>query len=161
MNTTEKPAGQNPWPIAIVALFVVFITFLVAFIVFAARQKVDLVSRDYYAEEIRFQQQMDRLKRTRPISAEIVVAYDPNRQSITLRLPEAQARRPVAGRIHLYRPSDSSLDRNVGLAVDSEGIQHVDARKLRSGLWKVRVEWRVDGEDFYFDQPIIVASRQS
>src|ERR1043166_2848691 len=46
--------GRNPWPTAIIGYFVVFISFLIGFVAFASRQKVDLVQKDYYAEEILF-----------------------------------------------------------------------------------------------------------
>jgi hypothetical protein len=150
---------RNPWPIVIISYFVVFITFIVVFVIFAARQRTDLVRQDYYDEEIRFQQQIDRVSRTRPISAEVGVTYDSSRQLITITLPVAQANRQPAGKILLYRPSDARLDRNIRLAVDEKGSQLVDTKKLRAGLWKVRVEWSVDGHEFFFDKSIVVNFR--
>jgi len=140
------------------AFFALFIMFIVAFIVFATRQKIDLVRHDYYEEEVRFQQQLDRLTRTRPVHAEVAVAYDAGHQQITLTLPAAHAHRPATGQIHFYRPSDAGLDRDIELAVNFDGIQEVDAQKLRAGLWKVRVFWNVDGQEYFFDQPIVVGA---
>jgi hypothetical protein len=42
--------------------------------------------------------------------------------------------------------------------VNFDGIQEVDAQKLRAGLWKVRVFWNVDGQEYFFDQPIVVGA---
>ena len=53
-------------------------------------------------------------------------------------------------------PSDARLDQNIRLAVDQKGSQLVDTKKLRPGLWKVRVEWSVNGEEFFFDKSIVV-----
>ena len=67
-STPPAPAGRNPWPIAIVSYFIIFIAFIAWFITFAMRQKMDLVRDDYYDQEIRFQQQIDRVQRTQSIS---------------------------------------------------------------------------------------------
>ncbi|HYU45851.1 MAG TPA: FixH family protein [Terriglobales bacterium] len=154
MNQTIK--SPNPWPIAIIAFFVIAITGIVAFVVFATRNKMELVRHDYYDEEIRYQQQLDRLSRTRPLNAQVTVAYNPARHQIRIKLPSEHAQRPTSGRIHFYRPSDASLDRDFELAVNADGVQDVDTKKLRAGLWKVRVYWKVNNEEYFFDQSVVV-----
>lgn len=149
----QKP--RNPWPIAIAAYFVVFITFLVSFIVFATRHHVDLVRADYYEEELRFQQRLDQVQRTREAGGPLSVAYDAARQCITLALPSSGTAQ-VSGNIHLYRPSDARLDQQWPLGLDATGTQRLDASKLERGLWKVRVEWSLDGKDYYLDQKVVV-----
>jgi len=41
--------------------------------------------------------------------------------------------------------------------LNAAGIQRLDAKELRDGLWKVRVNWNVGGKDYFVDQPVIVA----
>jgi nitrogen fixation protein FixH len=159
MNTTEQPPSRNPWPIAIVAYFVLFIAFIAGFTVFATRQKIDLVSQDYYDKEIHFQDQIDRLNRTRPLAAQVAVDYSRARQQVSVTLPAGHSHRQVSGRIRLYRPSDAGIDQTIPLAVNDDGIQIVDVSRLRDGLWKVRVQWAVDGEEYCVDQPLVVSSQ--
>lgn len=156
-NSRTRP---NPWPLAIMAFFALFITGIVVFIVFATRNKMELVRPDYYEQEIRFQQQIDREDRTRRLSAEAAIVYDSVRGEITIVLPSSHAGQSVSGRIEFYRPSEASLDRGLQLAVNSAGIQRVDAKPFQAGLWKVRVFWTVDNEEFYFDRAIVVGSNQ-
>jgi hypothetical protein len=150
--------SRNPWPIAIVAYFVLFSSFTVALIVFATGQRVDLVRNDYYEEEIRYQTQLERIQRTQQNGQAAAVAYDPGEQCIMVRLPAAHALQ-TSGRIHLYRPSDAALDEDVALALNGDGTQRVDAKRLRAGLWKVRVLWELDGKEYYSDQPVVVRSQ--
>jgi nitrogen fixation protein FixH len=153
MTPPRQP--RNPWPIAITGVFILFFSGLVAFIVFATTHQVDLVRPDYYEQELQFQHQFERLKRTQQLSQPVTVAYDSSQQCIQIRLPPAQPGR-ISGRISLYRPSDARLDQELPLAVQADGAQRVDARKLRGGLWKVRLRWTVDGEEYYFDQPVVI-----
>jgi nitrogen fixation protein FixH len=161
-GTTETKRGQgskngrNPWPIFLVAYFAVFITFIVVFIIFASRQKVDLVSHDYYENEVRYQGQIDRVNRTQALSSSAEVTYNAAQKSLTVALPAEHARQAAAGSIHFYRPSDAGLDQDVQLAVNADGVQQWDAKSLKAGLWKVRVEWTVAGKDFQVDKLIVI-----
>lgn len=147
---------RSPWPIAIATFFALAISFLIAFIVFAVRQREDLVSPDYYEREIRYQSQLDSINRSRSMAANPVVTFEPGQQVIVITLPIGQTR-GATGNIQLYRPSDARLDRVVPLALDPAGRQRLDARQLRDGLWKIRVQWSAAGQAYFVDQPVIVA----
>jgi nitrogen fixation protein FixH len=147
--------SRNPWPIAISGFFVIAILFIATFIAFAMRQREDLVSADYYEREVRYQSQLDSLNRSQALAAQAVVTFELAQQVIVITLPIGQTR-GATGSIQLYRPSDARLDREVPLALNAEGIQRLDARELRDGLWKVRVKWNVGGKGYFVDQPVIV-----
>lgn len=160
--TTPSPASVpppawNPWPTALVAYFIVFIGCLIAYTTWAVRQNVDLVRADYYEQEIRYQQQIDRLGRTREFARDVAATYDAAQSVINISLPPFHAT-DATGIIHLYRPADSRLDRELKLALDPQGRQRVDARALAPGLWKARVQWNVNGQEYFFDRTLIIGS---
>jgi len=150
--------NQNPWPVAIIAYFILFISAMVTWIVYASHQKLDLVSKDYYEQEIQFQKQVDRLNNTAQFRHDVAIRYDLAAQTITLKLPPGHAKEAVLGRIHLYRPSDASLDEVTALAVDISGAQTVNVSKLQPGFWKVQLYWRVKDQEYYFNQPLTIGS---
>ena len=152
----SKPT-RNPWPISIAAFFAIAITFIVCFIAWAVRQREDLVSADYYEREVRFQSQLDSMNRSQAVATKTVVTFEPAGQTIIITLPEAQTP-GVTGSIHLYRPSDARLDQELPLALATDGTQRLDTKKLADGLWKVRVKWNANGQDYFLDQPVIVTS---
>ena len=149
-----KPT-RSLWPYAIIGFFALAIIYLVVFIGWTMRQREDLVAENYYESEIRYQEQIERLKHALPFEGAPVVTYDVTKQSIVIALPNAQSG-AATGRVHLYRPSDARLDRELPLAVDQQGMQTLDARRLLSGLWKVRVHWTIAGKDYYCDRSVIV-----
>jgi nitrogen fixation protein FixH len=148
---------RSLWPIAIMAFFAVAITFFVGFVFWAIRQRNDLVTADYYEREVRYQTQLDSLNRSQSFAAQTVVTFAPGSREILITLPPEQTQ-GATGTIQLYRPSDARLDRDVPLALNADGVQRLDARELRTGLWKVRVQWTVSGADYFLDQPVIVTS---
>ncbi len=48
------------------------------------------------------------------------------------------------------------LDFHVALSVNERGVQSIAANTLRGGLWKVRAKWKALGQDYFFEQLIVV-----
>jgi len=152
----NQPKGsRSPWPIAITSFFILFFAGLVSFIIYASTQPVDLVRADYYEEEIRYQDQLDRVKRTGEIGLPVQITFDAPERCIWVQLPPTHATAST-GSIHLYRPSDSRLDQILPLHADAQGRQRLDTRLLRSGLWKVRLTWTMSGQEFYADKTVVL-----
>ena len=155
-----KPAThpRSWWPFGLIAFFAVFIGWLGTFAVIAVRNSMDLVRPDYYEQEVRYQEQIDRENRTARLSAAVQISYDAAAGNVALQLSAAQAARWPAGTVKFYRPSDASLDREIPLAVNAFGHQVVDTTQLRRGNWKLRVTWRVAGEEFFSEQSIVLTN---
>lgn len=154
----KKLAIQNPWPVGLIIFFIIFIGYIVGYVVFASMQRMDLVRADYYDQEIRFQQQIDRVQRTAPILSAAAVRYDFKSGLVTVSLPPGVQNSEVTGTISFYRPSDASLDHDVQLAPDESGAQTVSVQSLRTGLWRVRLQWKNAKQDYYFEKRVIIGS---
>jgi nitrogen fixation protein FixH len=146
---------RNPWPYGIIATFVIFISGTIGLIVMASTQKVDLVSKNYYEQEIKYQTRMDDLDRTKPLGA--TAAYDVAGRRIVISLPAAHAGKNVAGTIQFYRPSAAGMDQQIKLEPDANGVQTFDAANLQQGLWKIRVAWNIAGQEYFLDQKIVIS----
>lgn len=156
MNSTPKKPSRNPWPYAIVAWFIIFGSSLAAWVVFVQGQAIDLVRKDYYEQEVRYQGRLDRMNRTAALRNEVNITYHAARRAVTLTLPAGHITPRPTGTIHFYRPSDARLDFETALSVDSQGTQTIAADTLRGGLWKVKVEWTAASQDYFYEQVIVV-----
>ena len=150
----ETKQTRSLWPRAIAAYFIFAILGLAVFIGWAARQNVDLVRKDYYAEELQFQQRLNQIQQTQQLNWKPEISYDPQREVVIVSLLHQAA--VVAGNVQFYRPSDARLDKNVTLILDVQGTQQIDAHKLQPGLWKVRVTWRSDAKEFFSEETIVI-----
>src|SRR3954469_14155038 len=72
----KMKSKKSLWPVGIVAAFVVFICGTISLVVFACSQKQDLVSSDYYEQEIRFQGQLEKVERAYRSAQPASIAYD-------------------------------------------------------------------------------------
>lgn len=158
--TSPRPS-RNPWPFALIGVFGFFILATAGLVTLAVSQRMDLVTPDYYAQEMTHQAQMDRVVRARGLPAPVTVTYDASRQAIQVTLPAAHGRLESTGRIQLYRPSAAGEDRRIVLRVDDAGRQTVDAQGLSAGLWRVRITWAVAAQEYFHEQPLVIPGRTS
>jgi len=152
MNTESR--RFNPWPYAIIGVFVVFIAGTAGLIVMATSNRMELVSADYYEQEVRYQHQMESAKRTQALGGKASVALDAGRRQIVIAVPAEHVGKLADGSVQLYRPSAAGLDRRLGLELNAEGRQLVEVSTMPRGLWKVRVQWKVGAEDFLLDESV-------
>ena len=142
---------RNPWPYAIVIYFALFITAMATWICFAVRNDHELVRKDYYEQELQFQSELDRTQRARTV--EVHVSYDASKSAIIVQLPLNTA----SGSIYFYRPAQATLDKQIPLVLE-HGIQTIDVRNFAAGLWKVRLSWNTDGNNFQHDATVVLGS---
>ncbi|OQB92790.1 MAG: FixH [Verrucomicrobia bacterium ADurb.Bin118] len=160
MNPARPVSRRNPWPLGIGIFLVLFAVFTLGLVFLSVRNDMELVSTDYYDREIRYQEEIHRQQRTQALPETVAAIYDAAQNTLTITLPAAHAHRAVSGEIHLYRPAGAASDRRIALQPDAQGRQTLDTRELSAGLWRLRVHWRVDGEDFAFDEKLVIGARQ-
>ena len=163
MNTCNNSTTShwNPWPVSIIAFFTVAILGCVTFVTFCSQHPADLISPNYYEDEVRYQAQIDRMKLTQQQAAGASVSYDAATKHIKLSLGSDKSGSKASGQILLYRPSALNQDRQLKLNLNTQGEQIVDGASLLPGLWRVRVSWAVDQKQYFIDQQIVVPSKAS
>jgi hypothetical protein len=142
------------WGWKIVLVYAVFVVMTLSMVVYFMGHKVDLVAEDYYKQEIEYQDQIDKIANTQALQTPIALEFSANRQTISLHFPSTQLQSDLVGRIQFYRPSDSSMDRMLDLAIDQEGKQLIGVEGFAGGLWRVKISWTVGGKAYY-DEKVI------
>lgn len=160
MSASSKPRF-NPWPYSIIGFFALVVVAAVVWVGFCIGHSTDLVAADYYEQEVEYQKQMDRMERVQELSGRASVSYRAEDGFIRIQLPPEHSISDPAGLIHLYRPSQASLDQTLPLQVTVAGKQQVDARALTPGLWDVRVQWTSGGQEFFLTEKINVVGTGS
>ena len=149
MNEPKK----SSWPLAIALVYGLFATGMIGIVIFAVRHPSDLVSRDYYQKEIRYQQQIDSEKRAQKDVDAPTVAVDKTARTCVVHFP---GNPPANGSLTLYRPSDAALDRTVPLALDGKQSQTLNLADAASGLWRLRIEWTRSNETYASEEAIVL-----
>ena len=128
-------------------------TGIISVVWFAMLTDVNLVTEDYYQEELAYEEQIVRLKNTESLVEKPTFNFSSDRKYIVLTFPEALV--PDEGRIILYRPSDFTKDRKFKLELDEANQQGFVTVSLMPGLWKAKLQWQQEGKS-YFQEFVIV-----
>ena len=143
------------WGVNIALFYGFFVIALLIVVFIFMRQDVGLVSPDYYAREIAYQEQIDRTNRTNELAETLEITMEPSQ--IVFSFPKNFESKNLGGRIHFYRPSNKEKDFVAGITADSSGNQIIDTGKLEKGLWKIKVDWRVRDVS-YFNEKILMVN---
>ena len=146
-----SPKRAN-WPYAIIATFILFAGYIGSMVYRAMRTDVDLVSADYYRQELAYQQRMESVARTAALPAPVQLTHDAALQRLTLQLPATMAGQAVQGQIHFFRPSDQKLDFSLPLQAASDAPQFINTAKLQPGYWRVRLYFTAGGQVYFLEK---------
>lgn len=153
---TALTTRKSIWPVALIGWFVLFITTIGCFISFAVKQDVHLVREDYYAAELDYQNDLDRVNRTLALGHEVIIEYSARHQKLGVRIPTAHVQSLESGRIQFYRPDDPGQDRSHDLQVNASGLQFLDLVDCPPGVWKVDLQWVAGGLSYHRTARIVV-----
>lgn len=147
---------KSRWGVGIFVFYGLFVVAVVAMVLFVSLQEIQLVEEDYYQQELVFQEQIDRIKRTLELPSAVSFAYNRVTGLITIAYPPEVDQSRLDGRISLMRPSNADLDRTFPVLPDSTGRQEIDASAMAKGLWRVKALWKIDSAEYYNEDMIVI-----
>ena len=141
------------WGKGIAAALIAFASMMAWFLVKASQNPEPLVTEDYYAEELRFQQRIDGMVRAQKLSAPVAMTFE--RDHVVLRFPSELAGEPIAGELALLRPNVPKADRSFQFRTDSIDVVITDV-DLLPGRYNAALAWTVLGEDLFTEEKVFV-----
>lgn len=141
------------WGTKIAVLYIGFVVLILSMVILSMQQKIDLVSEDYYANELVFQNKINEMNNANALTEKITHTIYNNRFTITF--PSVFKNEKLTGNIEFYRPSDKSKDLKLPVQLNGDLEQSVDLTRLSKGMYKMNVEW-LAGKTGYFTEETIV-----
>jgi nitrogen fixation protein FixH len=140
------------WGHKIIIVFIVFAAGLLTLVTKSMRTRIDMVTPDYYGEELKYQQVIDGKQNAAALSMPVSIAQAEN--DIVITFPNELRQQALTGKVIFYRPSDSGKDLDFSLQSDNAGRQLISKRLLTKGQYKIKVQWNMDDKPFYQEQLI-------
>lgn len=142
------------WGTGILIAIIVFMAITVSTVIYLMNQKVDLVTDNYYAKEIKYQQQIDMMNRTNEMGEAVTINSE--EEFVKIIFPKSLIEKKLTGTVQFYRPSDSGKDFTLPLVLDSSSQQLVPSKILQKGYWKVIVNWNQDSLDYVKESSFVI-----
>ena len=142
------------WGTGIVLAFIGFISFIMYFIITMhvdERFEHELVTEDYYAEELAYQNDIDKLNNANTLGENL--SYEKTDDGLIIKFPETLDYKSITGKVFLYRPSNKQLDFDTAISLSNSNLLIPDKR-LVDGRWNIKIDWQYNGKSYLFKESI-------
>ena len=141
------------WGTGIALVYSTFAIAIIGFVVHSFKQRIDLVTPDYYAKELIFQEQIEKVQRTRALSSPLV--WEQKADLLSFQFPAIPGASGYAADVQFFNPVNAALDHQIQVQANSTGIAWLSLSRLKTGRYTMKVNWKAN-ETAYYNEGIIV-----
>lgn len=139
------------WGNKLIIVFIVFAALMATLVYKATQAKFELVSKDYYQDELRYQDKIDGAANA---ALEAPISIQVNDEIISIEFPDAQKNANITGEAWFYCSVDATKDKRFVLSVDSTGIQRIERKGLQKGDYQVKISYEINQKKYYVAQQL-------
>lgn len=141
------------WGWRIMFLYASFATMIIILVIKSSHQQFDLVSKDYYKDEIGYQKVLDASKNEALLAGNIDIHAD--RDKVVIDFPQEFKGKAMQGEIRFFSVVQQDWDRV--FKVNNEGGTAIIPRaKLENTNYKIKISYSVDGKEYYHESQIML-----
>lgn len=141
------------WRYKILFVYGIFVTGILFMVFKSSTQKMDLVTTDYYAKELKFQDKIDEANRVNALSGKIQCQVI--NSEVIISFPKDFAGKQITGNVLLYCTADENKDIKQDFAIKDKPLK-IAITPANKGLHELHISWRVNGLTYYFENKIVI-----
>ena len=139
------------WGYKLTIVYLAFAAGILTLVFKAKGEKIDLVAKDYYNQELAFGERIAATNNASALSGGMSATVLDGQVVVTM--PSDCAGQSFTGTVALYCPSDAASDRSVTL--NSAGLeQSIMTDGLKKGLYMVQLKWKMNEKDYYIEKAL-------
>lgn len=136
----------------IVVAFVLFALFIGTLVTICVRQDVPLVTKDYYKEELAYEDQIQRVENTNALGEIPAISFADN----NLTVKYSGLSKIENGKLKLLRPSDDKLDQQFEVVAVNDSVENFEVRNPVPGMYRAKLTWEQDGKEYFVEKIIVI-----
>lgn len=143
----QKKMLNISWGTGVMVVFIAFAAMMVTLVVKSNRTHFDLVTKDYYQEELAYQEKIDAMNNVMGLKSGF--QWKQNEKNLILSIPEELKAQKINGECWFYFPSDARMDVRIPLNMNGKGEQYFSKKEFRPGAYQVKLSCEVKGVHYY------------
>lgn len=143
------------WGTGLVIGMLAFISFILYFVITMSVNKkysYDLVTEEYYAKAMTYQNEID--EETNTYNLEEKITGKKTKEGWLISFPEELDPEKINGKVFLYRPSNQQLDFDSPIVLSGLNLLIPD-NSLVDGRWNITLVWTYENKDFLYKKEIV------
>lgn len=141
------------WGYKILLLYSVFVIGIVYMVFKSSAQNVDLVTPDYYEQELKYQSTIDATNLANALSEKLKCTAD--EQALTIVFPKEMQDVQKHTSVWLYCIANKKKDIRQEVTT-ADATVTVPLRPDNKGMYDVKVTWKANGKDYYFEEKLFL-----
>jgi FixH len=142
------------WGNKLLLTFIVFGTGMMYLVYRSVNTNYELVEKDYYKSELRYQQVIDGTNLFNQLGTDLKIVQTAG--GIMLELPQEMKQKNISGEILFYCAYDQQKDKKFPLQPDENGIQGFQPAAISPGSYTVKINWSTEGKDYFSEKSLTV-----
>jgi hypothetical protein len=139
------------WGYKIMFVYIAFVA-CIGFLVFkASSQKFDLVTKDYYDQELKYQQVIDQAANSSRLSAPVTIERKDGELKISF--PGEMKNKKKLVDFYLYYPADAKKDFRKSFELNENEITQALPGGMK-GMYELKLSWEAEGVKYYFEKKL-------
>lgn len=131
--------------------FMGFILYMVVTMSTDKKYRHDLVTEEYYAKEMAYQNEIDAADNAQGLKQNIT--GEKTKGGWLVQFPPDLDAHKIKGKVFLYRPSDQKLDFDLPIVLSGSNLLIPD-KNLVDGRWNITIEWNYEGVPYLYKKEI-------
>ncbi len=134
------------WGTGLLITIILGVSFFVSFILFSLTQDINLVSKDYFPEEIAYASKLDKINNADKLAEKISLKKENDKIIITY--PKDKSNN-ISGKILLYYVTSYRHDKTVTIKPDNTGKQIINIGDIQKGRYYIKIDWASDSINYF------------
>lgn len=134
------------------ATFMIFIGSIVFQLLFNKKYDHQLVSENYYKDELLYQLEVNKIERSEKLPENVRIQNKDGK--IRIHFPESMIFSEITGIISYQYVKDAQFDFEQKIELNST-IFEVDSTKLKRGTWRIKVDWKYQNVTYLLKEKIV------
>lgn len=143
------------WAHGIIVAMLAFVIFILGMIFYFTQnwQNAEMVSDNYYEEELNYQQIIDAKNRADALPEQ--PRYEQTSQGVKLLFPKSFSNANATYHFDLYRTDDKNLDIKKDFQLEADNTFTIPNEVLVPGHYTLKLHWKQGGQDYQKDYDIL------
>jgi hypothetical protein len=141
------------WGYKIMLVYILFVVGILFLVFKTTKESNDLVTKDYYAKELKYQQVIDDAKRTSNLSSTPLINI--LNDSLEITFPKEFDNKLLKGTIDVYYAADEKKDFSTTIETTQSNFK-IKIPQKNKGLHEVHLKWQVEAINYYFEKKIFI-----
>ncbi|MDH5379420.1 MAG: FixH family protein [Cyclobacteriaceae bacterium] len=140
------------WGKWIFVSFILFGILIFSLVAISMNQEIDLVSQDYYEQEINYQDKINKMRNVENLEKKPKIEVVD--KILSIEFDQNTENQFENGKVMLFSPLSQKEDKIFLIEKDNFPAYSMNLTEFRSGSWIVKLEWKEGTMEYYIESEI-------